>query len=91
MICKLWRWKYQNSVFDCHQPSRMGQFLLCHHFAPIKTIYLDCFSAAKLVINPETPRIVIIRAILKQLDNIDISAFTPGRPRNKNRQPSGCV
>ena len=34
--------------------------------------------------NPATPNIVIILAILKQLESNDISALTPSRPVSKN-------
>ena len=36
-----------------------------------------------LVIKPATPTMLIILAILKQLDKIEASALTPARPRNK--------
>ena len=50
-------------------------------FERIYSCYI--FQPASLAINPETPIILIIRAMLKQLDRIDISALTPASPRNR--------
>jgi len=41
------------------------------------------FQLVSFAINPVTPIMLIILAILKQLANRDVSALTPSRPRNK--------
>ena len=45
--------------------------------------YYAIYQLPSLAIKPVTPTILIILAILKQLDKIEASALTPSKPRNK--------
>ncbi len=45
--------------------------------------YYTIYQLPSLAIKPATPTILIILAILKQLDKMEASALTPSKPRNK--------